>query len=144
MSKKVNRKKIKTPEMMEELFDNYREFNTTQFQEKKVYNQKLDKTSSMKLKRPLTWEGFSVFLKKQNIASDILKYRHNRDNMYPEFKDIIREIDAEIFDENYSGAANNIYNPSIVARKLKLADHKAQEGQPTIMVIDMRKHDEDD
>ena len=145
-NKKVSRKgggpklTIKTPYKMRQYFDAYVVFNKTQFQDKKVYNAKLDKTAVVKLKRPLTQEGFSVFLRRQNISCNVNNYFINRDGRYPEFVSVMREISEEIFDESYSGAANGIYNPGIVARKLKLAEVTKNEGEgPMIKIVDMRQ-----
>lgn len=71
---------------------------------------------------PYTWAGLEAYLYERGIVSDLDKYKHNFDNAYTEFADIVRAINKVMFDQKFSGAAVGAFNANIIARELGLAE----------------------
>ena len=83
--------------------------------------------------RPFTWEGFEDFLSENGVIADLEDYRYNKDNRYPEFQTVIKQIGRVIYDRNVSGAAMNFLNSNLIARYLGMAEKTqmtVKEEQP--------------
>jgi len=74
--------------------------------------------------RPLTMVGFEVYLSKKNIINSLTDYDRNTNNAYADFVPVMEVIKKTIEDDCLTGAMVGIFNPSITARKLGLADKK--------------------
>lgn len=74
--------------------------------------------------RPLTLEGFSVWLWKNGITTNVHDYFGNARGAYEEFSYICRVIKEEIRADQIEGGMVGIYNPSITQRLNGLTDKK--------------------
>lgn len=72
--------------------------------------------------RPFSWVSLDLFLLYHNVRSSIFDIRINRNDRYPEFREVIERIEHVIYEQKYDGAAIGAYNPQLVIRDLGLAD----------------------
>lgn len=75
---------------------------------------------------PLTFIGFEVYLKENEIIADLGKYESNFNGAYTEYVTIIRDIKRKCYRDKFNGAATGIYKENIIARELGLVDRKEQ------------------
>ena len=81
---------------------------------------------TINLKRPYTWDGFSVFLYTKGIISKIKDYKENTDCRYEDYQPIIRAIGEVIWAQKFEGAAVGIFNSNIIAREIGLSEKLEQ------------------
>lgn len=88
--------------------------------------------------RPYTWAGLEAYLFENDIVDRIDDYKYNNDNRYSEFKGVIHAIDKIMYSHKFDGAATGIFNPSIIARDLGLAEKTEVkvEEQPLFSIDD--------
>ena len=79
------------------------------------------------LERPLTLEGFELYLFNEGIISDFQQYFENRDNRYSDYVYICSCIKKTIREDQISGGMVGQYNPSITQRLNGLVDQKQVE-----------------
>lgn len=60
-----------------------------------------------------------------------------------EFKEVCETAEAIIFEQKFAGAAAGLFNASIIARDLGLADKKDIDGNLTVEVVDKYGDDSD-
>ena len=89
-----------------------------------------------KKERPLTIEGFKVFVADSvDIEfTDIKHYIENTDNRYAEYRGIITRIRDEIRTDQIGGGMASIYNATITARINNLVEKTATELSGTLNV----------
>lgn len=106
-------KYIDTPELMWELFENYRK----KVHENPRYNYQLDKSGKVvpiPLRVPLTFEGFKNYC--ANEIGDVKHYFENRNESYTEYVHICSRIREEIRQDQIEGGMVGQYNASITQR----------------------------
>lgn len=119
MSKK---KYIETPEKMWQLFEEYR--NLTK-QSPRYRTQFVGRDGVMvkePLERPLTLEGFELYVEEKEIISDISHYFCNLDGRYSDYIAICSRIRKAIRKDQIEGGMVGQYNPSITQRLNNLVD----------------------
>lgn len=84
--------------------------------------------------RPLTQKAMCLFL---GITERT--FQSYRD----QYEEACEYIDSVIYDNKYTGAAVGMFNPSIIARDLGLADKKDVESNLTVLVQDTFDDDDD-
>jgi hypothetical protein len=127
-------KYIKTPEILAEHFKSYVEWVDSNPVLKEDYVGKDAERVDRRLKRPLSWVGFEVWLYKEGIISDLSDYEENKNGSYTEFLPIIRAIKKIIETDQFDGAVVGVYQQNIIARKLGLVE-KREETQTVIRVV---------
>lgn len=127
-------KKIPDADTLAEWFELYKAWNENNPIEKMDFKGKDADQVTYKLKRPLTWVGFKVWLKKnKNVGGSTLDdYKTNKDDVYAAYSGILRDIGDEIYQDQYDGAAVGTFNQSIVARKLGLAEKTENKHDVTV------------
>jgi len=115
-------KYIETPEKMWELFCEYQKETKENPIKKHVFVGKDGNSENEKLERPLTMEGFSVWLFKNGVIADIWQYFSNLNNAYNGYLGICRVIKETIRTDQIEGGMSGIYNPSITQRLNGLTD----------------------
>lgn len=107
---------IKTPEIMMELFNSYTiELKANPFKVKDWVGK--DAYEVMREKeRPLTMEGFAVYVYKTGIVANIWQYFANYKGQYADYVDVCAQIRDVIKADQIEGGMAMIYNPSITAR----------------------------
>lgn len=91
------------------------------------------KIVEMTTTRPFSWTSFGLFLLANGIKGEILNIKSNRDDHYPEFKEVIARIDNVIYQQKFDGAAIGGFNPQLIIRDLGLAekvDANLKQEQP--------------
>ena len=76
--------------------------------------------------KPLTLEGFSVWLFNNNITGNAHDYFGNKNNAYNSYSEICRAIKEIIRQDQIEGGMAGIYNPSITQRLTGLVDKSEQ------------------
>ena len=128
--KKLGRPKaIATPEKLWELACEYfEEIDDNPFTKEELIKGGMfagDK-GTINLKRPYTWDGFSVSLYTKGIISKIKDYKENTDCRYEDYQPIIRAIGEVIWAQKFEGAAVGIFNSNIIAREIGLSEKLEQ------------------
>lgn len=132
----VGRPKIfKHPDEIYAHFEQYKQWSKENPILKEDYVGKDADRVERKLQRPLTWFGFEIFLRKRNVCDNLDDYRHNKNEAYGEFSNILRAIEKEIYENKYSGAAVGIFQQNIIARDLGLVDKKETDFKASKPVV---------
>lgn len=109
-------KYIETPEKMWELFAEYK---TLTKQSPRYRTQFVGRDGVMvkePLERPLTMEGFELFLFENDVITDVSDYFENKDNRYADYIPICSRIKKAIRKDQIEGGMVGQYNPSITQR----------------------------
>lgn len=115
----AKKKYIETPEILWELFDNYKK----KTYENPRYQYQLDKVGNVvpiPLRVPLTMEGFKSFC--YNEIGIVKHYFDNTDKRYEEYSPICTRIRDEIRQDQIEGGMVGQYNASITQRLNGLAE----------------------
>jgi hypothetical protein len=112
----IGTKKIKTPEKLMELFNDYTvEIKANPFKVKDWVGKDAHMVIREK-ERPLTMEGFSVYVFKTGIIANIWQYFSNYKGNYESYIEVCARIREVIKADQIEGGAAMIYNASIVQR----------------------------
>ena len=140
-------KNIETPEIMWELFCEYRtevKSNPITIVEQKKGNTIIpkgfegdlpDAIVELLAQRSLTMEGFQNFLDDQDVISDVTDYFENKNNSYSDFLRICRRIKRTIRQDQIEGGMAGIYNPSITQRLNNLVEKTENKHEVSEIVI---------
>ena len=119
----AKKKYIETPEMMRELFEEYKNavksnpFLVHDFvgkDGKPVYREK---------ERCLTMEGFEDYVADKGLNQELSHYFSNKDGRYSDYVAICSRIRRSIRKDQIEGGMSGIYNPSITNRLNGLTDN---------------------
>lgn len=115
-------KNIKTPELMWKHFEDY--WKETKSKPKLVHDfvGKIGKSVYRERERPLTMDGFELWLQDNEIISDPTDYFENKDGRYSEYVRVCSRIKKAIRRDQIEGGLAGIYNPSITQRLNGLAE----------------------
>lgn len=116
------RKYIETPEKMWEYFEEYKKETKNNPIQVQDYVGKDAEMVYRAKERPLTIDGFEVWLFKKGIISDLSNYFANSDNKYSEYSTICHAIKKEVRSDQIEGGMAGIYNPSITQRLNNLVE----------------------
>ena len=125
MARPFGTKYIETPEAMWDLFEAYKKETKSNPIKKMVFVGKDGNTEFEERERPLTFEGFKNYCRKQ--IGEVEQYFVNPDNRYADYISICRAIKDEIKQDQIEGGMAMIYNPSITQRLNGLVDSKKIE-----------------
>jgi hypothetical protein len=118
------RKYIETPEKLLEYFEEYKkETKSNPIQVQDYVGKDADMVYRTK-ERPLTIDGFEVWLFKKGIISDLSHYFANTDNKYSNYLTICSYIRKEVRSDQIEGGMAGIYNPSITQRLNNLVERQ--------------------
>lgn len=147
MGRPVGTKNIETPEIMWELFLEYKK----EIEEKPIliveqkkgniiipkgYDGKLpEPIVELPARRPLTLEGFENYCADKEIVSDLGLYFSNNEGRYADFLTICKRIRRVIRQDQIEGGMAGIYNPSITQRLNNLTDKT--ENIQTVIIPDL-------
>lgn len=116
MSKIGKPKAIESPELMIELFNQYREETKSNPILKHTFVGKDGKSVYEKRERALTLEGFELYLFRKGIISDLSHYFSNKDERYTDYVAVCTHIRKEVREDQIQGGLAGVYNPSITQR----------------------------
>ncbi len=115
-------KAIDSPEMLLELWNDYKKVtDANPWHKVDVYGKDAN-LMRVPLQVPYTWEGFDSYLFNKGILKTMDDYKKNYNGAYQMFSHIIAHIQSEIFAHNYTGAAIGVFNANLIARKLGIKD----------------------
>lgn len=120
-------KYIETPEKLWELYNQYKEWTKENPILKQDFVGKDADEVYRRLERPLSFEGFEVYLREQDVICDLGDYDRNKDGRYQDYATIIRACKKDIEVNQFNGATVGIFQQNIIARKLGLVDKKEVE-----------------
>lgn len=115
-------KKIETPDIMWQLFLDYKELVKKSPIIIKDWVGKDAIDVFREKEKPLTFIGFQNYLDDQNVITDVTDYFENKDNRYSDFVRICSRIKRNIQDDQIAGGMVGIYNPSITQRLNNLVE----------------------
>ena len=129
-----NHKYIETPEKMWELFLEYwKEVKSDPF-EVVDWVGGMAKEVVRKKEKPLTNEGFSLYLFQKGIIADVKDYFSNRDGRYEDYVPICSRITEAIRHDQITGGMAGMYNPSITQRLNGLVEKSSSDDKKEITV----------
>ncbi len=127
------KKNIKTPEVLYDLFVEYKTYAKENPKKENFYNAKEGKEISITREIPYTMVGFENFMFGKGVISTLAHYFMNLDDRYSEYVSICTRIRAEIKQDQIDGGMVGIYNTSITQRLNGLVDkqeHVVKTEQP--------------
>lgn len=138
MAKVGRPKSIESPELMLELFNKYQQWVKSNPILVHDFVGKDGEEVFRKKEKPLTFEGFEVFLYNEGIIDTVDHYFLNREGRYSEFVAICSHIKKIIRMDQISGGMAGIYNPSITQRlnNLKEAQDITTDGKIEVVFVD--------
>ena len=120
-------KAIESPEVMLQLFNEYKEhIKRNPFKVKDWVGKDAEMVYREK-EKPLTMEGFSVYCFENGIINYLGDYFCNKDERYSDFADICRMIKEIIKQDQIEGGMASIYNPAITQRLNGLVEKTSNE-----------------
>lgn len=128
-------KKIESPEIMGEHFDNYCEWVKNNPIKVHDFVGKDGTEVYRERERPLTMEGFECWLYDQGIISDLSHYFSNKDGRYSDFVAICRIIRQKIRNHQIDGGMAGIFNPSITQRLNGLTEKQEVKHDGTVEIV---------
>lgn len=128
-------KNIETPEIMWELFCEYRIEVKNNPKCKNDFAGKDADEVIKKLERPLTLEGFENYCADQNVIQDLSQYFANTEGRYSDYQTICSRIRRTIKQDQIEGGMVGIYNPSITQRLNNLVERTENKHEVNEIVI---------
>lgn len=138
MARPIGTKNIKTPEILWELFIEYRDEVKSNPRKKHVFVGKDGNSDFEQLERPLTMEGFENFCFEKNVINDLGNYFANSNDAYSDYSTICSRIRQNIRQDQIEGGMVGQYNPSITQRLNGLKESQEVEikQEPRVFNID--------
>lgn len=126
-------KYIETPDLLWELFTEYKTITKANPRLKHVFVGKDGNSNYEELERPLTMEGFEGYVFEKGVINDLGDYFKNKDGRYSDYAPICSRIKQKIRQDQIEGGMVGQYNASITQRLNGLIDkqeHKTIQEQP--------------
>jgi hypothetical protein len=125
---------ISTPDAMWKLFTEYSNWVRENPIEVQDYVGKDGDEVYRKKNRPLTLEGFEMYVFNKGIASDLDQYFGNREGRYTIFVSVCSRIRKTIRQDQIEGGMAGIYNPSITQRLNGLTEKIQEDGNKEVTI----------
>jgi hypothetical protein len=120
-------KYIENPDRMWELFQEYVRDVKSNPRKKNVFVGKDGNKEQEELERPLTMEGFELYVADLGIAKDLGMYFSNYKNIYDEYLTVCSRIKKTIRKDQIEGGMVGQYNASITQRLNGLVEKQQTE-----------------
>lgn len=127
-------KNIETPEIMWQLFQQYKADTKAKPFIVKDWVGGMGKEVHREKEKPLTLEGFNVWCFEQGVASWLHDYFMNKEGRYKEFANICSIIRELIRQDQIAGGMAGIYNPSITQRLNGLTEKIQEDGNKEMTI----------
>ena len=124
---KGNGKYIETPERMWELFEAYVQEVKSNPRKKVVFVGKDGRQQDEPLERPLTMEGFELYVADLGVSQDLGDYFSNARDAYTDYSAICTRIKKAIRKDQSEGGMVGQYNASITQRLNGLVEKQQTE-----------------
>ncbi len=136
------KKNIGSPEILYSLFESYKKECKENARKENFWSSRSDKQVTIDREKPLTWDGFDIWLRANKKLSRLDDYKANKEDRYTEYAYIIRAIGQEIYEDKFTGAVVGIYQNNIIARDLGLSDKRDISGDININELKLIKASE--
>lgn len=134
-AKKVGRpKNIESPEVMWDLFNQYRKETKSQPFIVKDWVGGMGKQVYREKEKPLTLEGFNVWCFERGIVTWVHDYFGNKNGCYPEFAQVCALIKELVRQDQIAGGMAGIYNSSITQRLNGLTEKIQEDGTKEVTI----------
>jgi hypothetical protein len=130
-------KNIKSPEMLWDLFCDYKKQTKESPILKHVFVGKDGDSREEKREKPLTLEGFENYVADLDIIQDLGDYFSNNGGAYKDFVLVCKRIRRVIRQDQIEGGMAMIYHPSITQRLNGLVDKTENKNTNTNYEITM-------
>lgn len=123
-----------TPEELEAYFEQYKQWvdeNPILVQD---YVGKDGTEVNRKKNRPLTFDGFEIWLRKNSKIKCCQHILDNVKSAYNDFIDVSRYIKASVKADQIEGGMAGIYNPNITARLNGLTEKIQEDGSKEVTI----------
>jgi hypothetical protein len=128
-------KMIESPDIMWDLFKQYREHVKANPRKKQDFVGKDADMVYREMEVPLTMEGFEEYVAEiDGMPMTLDHYFSNREDRYSDFVAICSRIKRNIRKDQIEGGMVGVYNPSITQRLNGLADKKEVENTGNIIL----------
>ena len=127
------KKYIQTPEILYDLFVEYKTYAKNNPKLENIYDAKKGEQVSITREIPLSMVGFENFCFSKGVIKELRDYFSNKDSRYTKFASICSRVRAEIRQDQIDGGMVGIYNTSITQRLNGLVDkqeHTVRSEQP--------------
>lgn len=127
-------KNIQSPEIMWKLFCEYAQATKKKPLIVKDWVGGIAKEVYREKERPLTLEGFELYVMDKLDMSDLDQYFGNRENRYTNFVAVCSRIRKNIREDQIAGGMAGIYNPSITQRLNGLTEKIQEDGNKEVTI----------
>lgn len=132
MARPIGTKYIESPEMMWQLFCEYRDSVKSNPKHKNDFAGKDADEVIKKLERPLTIEGFENYVCDLDIIQNMSQYFANTEGRYADYQTICSRIRRNIRQDQIEGGMVGIFNPSITQRLNGLVEQSKTDNDHSI------------
>lgn len=122
----VKKKYIATPDVLWDMFDEYRKAVKTNPRKKQEFVGGAGRMVWRKIERPLIMEGFECFCREKGLIADLKDYFANTGGSYSDYVDVCRRIKNEIREDQITGGMCGLYSASITQRINNLVEKTQQ------------------
>jgi hypothetical protein len=136
-------KYIETPEKMWELFIEYKTLTKNSPRYRTQFVGRDGVMVKEPLERPLTIEGFELYLFEKGVIGDLSHYFANTNRAYTDYLTICSRIKKSIRKDQIEGGMVGQYNPSITQRLNGLTEKIEQTNIEQPLFNDVPKNDSD-
>lgn len=123
-----------TPEELEAYFEQYKEWVANNPILVQDYVGKDGTEVDRKKNRPLTFDGFEIWLRKNSKIKCCQHILDNVKSAYNDFVDVSRYIKASVKADQIEGGMAGIYNPNITARLNGLTEKIQEDGSKEVTI----------
>jgi len=127
-------KSIETPEIMWQLFVQYVKDTKSKPLIVKDWVGGIAKEVYREKERPLTLEGFEIYVMDKLDMSDLDQYFANREGRYTNYVSVCSRIRKNIREDQIAGGMAGIYNPSITQRLNGLTEKIQEDGNKEVTI----------
>lgn len=115
-------KYISTPEMMLDLFEEYKTKTKENPRIENVLSNRTGEIIKVPREVPLTMEGFELYVFHKGLNTELSHYFSNKDKRYTDYVAVCSHVRKEIRNDQITGGMVNLYNASITQRLNGLVD----------------------
>jgi len=128
-------KYIESPQKFKELWEDYKASVKSNPKLKHLFVGKDGKSENEKRERPITWDGFEVYVMQQGYLKypDLSDYCSEKPS-YADYLPLSRAFKKEIKVDHIEGGMTNIYNPNITASLHGLKTHNETEVKGSLNI----------
>ena len=142
MARPHGTKNIESPEDLLAYFKEYVKYEQEHPMHKVEYVGKDGRVENTPLETPVTFDGFECYLRDiEVIKSHLGHYEDKNNETYKDYLPIITHIRQFCYVHNFKGAAVNLFNANLIAKKLGLTEKIETTNIEQPLFTDVPKND---